>query len=113
MSVNFKLIGTRICEIRKSKGITQMELAEMVDVSEGYISLIEHGKKKVSLTCLIKIALVLDSSVDDFLIGNQKKSKLDYQAELEELFADCSIHEKRIIFETITELKKSIRRNRD
>lgn len=111
MSVNFKLIGTRIQEVRKSKGITQMELAELVEVSEAYISMIEHGKKRVSLTCLVRIGVALESSVDAFLIGNQKRDRLDYQFELEELLLDCTTYEKRIIFETVCSLKSSLKRN--
>ena len=53
--IDFKLIGEKIKNIRNEKKITQEELAEMAEISVGYISNIETAKKKVSLTTIIKI----------------------------------------------------------
>lgn len=43
--VNYKTIGAKIRKLRKSKGLTQERLAEMVDVSAAYIGHIERAKK--------------------------------------------------------------------
>ena len=58
--IDFKLIGEKIKNIRNEKKITQEELAEMAEISVGYISNIETAKKKVSLTTIIKICNALD-----------------------------------------------------
>ena len=43
--IDFKLIGEKIKNIRNEKKITQEELAEMAEISVGYISNIETAKK--------------------------------------------------------------------
>lgn len=70
-----------------------------------FLNLMNDPQKK---HCLVRIGVALESSVDAFLIGNQKKNRLDYQFELEELLLDCTTYEKRIIFETVCSLKSSV-----
>lgn len=53
-------LGKQIKIARKKKGVKQYELAELVNVSQNYISLIENGKKIPSMSVLQKIAAVLD-----------------------------------------------------
>ena len=64
MSVNFKHIGRRIKELRVQKSMSQAELAEQIDMSVPYISLIENAAKKPSLSALILIADTLGVTVD-------------------------------------------------
>lgn len=58
-------IGRRIALIRKEKGYTQMELAEMVDLSTNYLSDIERGKSSARLDKLVAIMDALQCSADD------------------------------------------------
>jgi DNA-binding XRE family transcriptional regulator len=58
-----------IAKIRKRKGLTQMELAELVGVNRFHISKIERGKRMPSVKLLIKIADVLNVSLDDLLMS--------------------------------------------
>ena len=67
----YKKIGKRIDKIRKDVGISQKELAEKIGVTPSEITYIKRGKRKISLLLLIKIAKVLDVSVD-YLIGISK-----------------------------------------
>ena len=110
--LNYGLIGKRVREIRKRKGLSQIELAELADVCESYISNIESGKKKASLSILVAIANVLDASMDELLIGNQISRRLEYQTEINEIIDSCNRYEKRIIFETMLSLRASLRENR-
>ena len=112
MSINAKLIGKRIKEVRTAKKIPQMILAEKCEVCDSYISYIECGRKKPSLEMIVKIAKELDTSVDSLLEGNQNTYSGIYEKELGELLSDCSPYEKRIIYETIHSLKESIRQNK-
>ena len=59
-------ISERLKEMRKSKGLTQRELADKAGVSESYICQIENGKM-VSLTKLDKLAEVLGCKVKDLV----------------------------------------------
>jgi len=57
-----------IASIRKQKGLTQIELAELVGVNRFHISNIERGKASPSVKLLIKIANVLNVSLDDLFL---------------------------------------------
>ena len=51
-----KLIGDKIMNMRKQKGLTQAELANKLKVSQQMVSYIESGKENFSLLTLKKIA---------------------------------------------------------
>ena len=53
-------LGLNITYYRRAQTLTQMQLADRVNVSSCYISQIERGLKTVSLPTLMKIADVLD-----------------------------------------------------
>ena len=65
--VNFSLIGKRIQQKRKQQNKTQENLAEYLDVSVGYVSLIERGKTKISLETLARISDFLTCSVSELI----------------------------------------------
>lgn len=52
---------------REYRGLTQKQLAEKVDVSEPYISMIEAGERTGTKSILKKIALALSVDVDDII----------------------------------------------
>jgi len=49
-------LGNRVRSLRKERGLTQVELAEMLGVDRSYLSEIETGKKDPSLRVLKTIA---------------------------------------------------------
>lgn len=65
--LNFKKIGLKIKERRQSLKITQEFIANELDVNPSHISNIECGRANPSLTALIKIANILQCSVDYFI----------------------------------------------
>ncbi|MBP3323786.1 MAG: helix-turn-helix transcriptional regulator [Clostridia bacterium] len=62
-------IGERIKNSRETKGITQEQLAELIDVSPQYISDLERGVVGASLETIKKICLVLTVSCDYLFFG--------------------------------------------
>ena len=111
MNVNFKLIGKRIQEVRKQQEMTQAELAALTDMSDSYISYIETAKKQASLEALVRISNALGITVDELLSGNQLHNPTDYQTDIELLMEDCSLLERRFIYELISVAKYIIRNN--
>lgn len=67
--LDFKMIGSKIKERRQSVGITQESIANALDVNPSHISNIENGRANPSLTVLVKIANILQCSVDYFISG--------------------------------------------
>lgn len=111
MNVNFVLIGKRVRETRKQQKITQNQLAEMTELSVGYISHVETAKKKASLSALINIANALGITLDELLTGNQFYNPTDYQTDIDLVMSDCSALEKRMIYELICSAKSILRNN--
>jgi transcriptional regulator with XRE-family HTH domain len=55
-----KKLGTRIKEVRKSRGLSQERLAEKVDISPRYLSRLEVGQQMPSIETLAGLAEALD-----------------------------------------------------
>ena len=53
---NKKLLGKRIKELRKAKGYTQEQLAELIDIETCSLSSIEIGRHYPSMPTIVKIA---------------------------------------------------------
>ncbi len=67
--MDFVTIGSKIRSRRKALGITQEYIAGILDVNASHISNIECGRAHPSLTALVRIANILQCSVDCFLDG--------------------------------------------
>lgn len=65
-SHEFKMLGLNIAYYQKSKDLTQIELAEELDISRTHMSRIELGLVGVSLDVLFAIADILDVPVYKF-----------------------------------------------
>ncbi|WP_084013759.1 cupin domain-containing protein [Leisingera methylohalidivorans] len=59
-------LGEDIRDLRKSKGLTLGKLAELTGLSTGFISQIERGQNRPSVTALFKISRALGVSVSWF-----------------------------------------------
>ncbi len=55
-----KLVGLRMKELRKSKGLSQEQLAEKADINPKYLSRMERGTENPTLDMLIKLTGALD-----------------------------------------------------
>lgn len=64
-----KIFGKRVAEVRKSRGVTQQELAEDIGMSVVAIAYIETGKRWARLGTLNKIAKSLKVNVSDLFQG--------------------------------------------
>lgn len=51
-----KIIGDAIRHHRKRAGLTQEELAELVDLNPKYLGEVERGEKIISIEALLRIA---------------------------------------------------------
>ena len=67
---------TRIQELRKSKKVTQNELADAVNVTGQTIISLENGKYKASLVLAHKIAQFFDVTIEDIFIFNEKDENI-------------------------------------
>ncbi len=92
--------------------MTQEKLAEASGLSDAYISKVERGAR-ASLETLLQIANVLDVTLSDIVVGNQKKTGSDMSSEFIQLIADCNNYERRMIYEIAEATKESLLRHRE
>ena len=69
------MIGKRLKEVRKSKKLTQAELAQMVGVSVSTVKKWEQDQVDPNTAALISIAVALNVSID-YLFGNTPETDL-------------------------------------
>lgn len=60
-----KALGKRIQKLRKQKGFTQEELADVLGFSRVYMGYIEQGRETPSLKLLIKLARKFGVKVEE------------------------------------------------
>lgn len=77
LNLDYVAIGTRIKQRRKQLSLTQKQLAELVNLSEGSISRYEHGKvEDATMTKLRDFAEALHVS-PSWLIGIKEQSEFE------------------------------------
>lgn len=101
--LNYELLGQQIRKQRKAKKYTLEQLAEKLDVSTTFIGQIERAKGIPSLETLVKIANVLEISVDSLLFGdlNTKSGNTHFIEQLSCLTEDFSQREKDLLLKHI------------
>lgn len=62
--LNLKMLGKKVREERLKKDMTQFALAEEVGVSQNFLGDVERGLKAPSITTSIRLANVLEISLD-------------------------------------------------
>ena len=105
MDIDYKAIGQRIREQRKSRKLTQCTLAELSSVEPSNISHIERGATKLSLPTLINIANALETTLDSLVYDSLKSSRHISSDLINKEIADCSDEELKAIVKIIKTTK--------
>ena len=109
MAIDAKAMGKRIKAARQKAGLTQEQLAEIIDVSVVHISNMESGTGNPSLNTLVNIANVLGVSTDELLCDSVVFCKPVFQKEMNENVADCNDFELRVLTYILKSAKAAIR----
>lgn len=70
MKLDYTEIGQRIARRRKELGLRQAEVCERADINYKYLSCIERATSIPSLEVIMRLALALDTTPDEFLVGS-------------------------------------------
>lgn len=70
MELDYSEIGKRIACRRKALGLKQTEVCERAGINDKYLSCIERATSIPSLEVVMRLALALDTTPDEFLIGS-------------------------------------------
>ena len=63
-------LGTRLCQMRKSQGLSRRSLSERSGVSPRYLAKVEAGDGNISIGLLIKLAAALEQPLEHFLMAD-------------------------------------------
>lgn len=70
MELDYSEIGRRITRRRKELGLRQVQVCEKAGINDKYLSCIERATSIPSLEVLMKLAIALDTTPDEFLVGS-------------------------------------------
>lgn len=73
MELDYSEIGKRIARRRKELGLKQVEVCERAGINDKYLSCIERATSIPSLEVVMRLALALDTTPDEFLVGNVRR----------------------------------------
>lgn len=100
------MLGSKIRDIRKSKGLSINKVSKASGVSLGYLSDLENNKSKnPSMDTLKKIATVLEVSVNDFFSNEDNKNEMLTIKEQEKLDKEAQ--------DLVNELTLSLSKNKE
>ena len=68
----YQYLGANVYRLRKQRGLTQFELAAYIGCNQKYISQIETGAAKASVSICYKIANTFSVSVDSLFTDPEK-----------------------------------------
>ena len=71
----FRALGVQVTTLRKSRGMTQAELARAIGVSQQAVWAYELGERRISVLMLAKLAKVFSTSVED-IVGLSKPVRM-------------------------------------
>ena len=70
-------MGMFLKELRKAKGLTQEQLAEVLNVSNRTVSRWETGSNMPDISMLVEIAEFYDVSIPEIIYGERKSENMD------------------------------------
>ena len=70
--VFFKQLGKRISILRKEGGLTQVQLADIFNISQQHMAAIEMGRRKATASAIPSLAQIFGVTTDE-LLGLQDK----------------------------------------
>lgn len=100
--MDYYAIGQRIRKYRKAKGLSQEQLAEMVDISTTHMSHIETGNTKLSLQVFVDLAEALQVNVDSLLTDVNMTNKQQTYQEIMDILDQCTPAQAQALKEIIS-----------
>jgi transcriptional regulator with XRE-family HTH domain len=94
--------GERLEQIRRSRGLKQVELAELIDVKASYVSVLERGFKGAPSK------FVLKKIIDKLKLSEKEKSLLLYDAAITDFSFKIPPGTTRSEFELLHKLKEHL-----
>ena len=101
MKTTKKLLGARIKELRKARGLSQDRLSEKVGIDPKHLSRIEVGNSYPSLDTLEKIAQALGVQAKDLFEFVQERTNKELQGSITTMLKEASPENLRTILKVV------------
>lgn len=85
MELDYSEIGRRIARRRKQLNLKQSQLSEIIDISTPYMSNIERAVSIPSTEVIMRLAVALDTTPDEFLVGTSRWPEEEWKTVAEQL----------------------------
>lgn len=69
MELDYTEIGKRIARRRKELHLRQVQVCELAEINDKYLSCIERATSIPSIEVIMKLAIALETTPDEFLVG--------------------------------------------
>ena len=99
--ISFEHISHRLRELRIARGLTQEYIANKLDINPSHISNIENNRVKVSLTTLVNMRNILDTTVDYVLSDSYNDTESPLNQEILKELSNCDNEKKEKILKII------------
>ena len=110
---NAARFGEKLKKHRLKKHLSQMELAEKIDLQTSSVSHLENGTHSPSLETLLRLSLVLEVGIDEMLYDSLpavREHHLD--KDIQNLFTGCSAEEKELLLRILQTVKQTLKERR-
>ena len=111
--IEWRILGERIADMRISRGITQIRLAEMTGISRVYIGYIEQGRRCGTILTYLDIVSALGYTLNDLVSEVRPDAVQLLASDLCRELSGCSADEKDSIVRIFREMLNMIRMFRD
>lgn len=101
MKTTKELLGARIKELRKARGLSQNQLSEKIDIDPKHLSRIEVGNSYPSLDTVEKIAKALGVEIKDLFEFVHQVSGKELTENINRLLKESDEEKLRLIFKII------------
>lgn len=107
-------VGERIRAIRKAKGLTQQQLAELSGLDDAYIGSVERGERNFSIDTLEKILKGLNTPANDlFYDSDSTTHKSDFVHSRREAIDEYSVILSQLNVKQHTALRRILNEIKD
>ncbi len=72
-TAEYEVVLDLLRTLREQKGVTQTELAQLLEQSQSYVSKVERGDRRLDVIQLRTICLTLGSNLPDFIAELEKR----------------------------------------
>ncbi|MCW9699529.1 MULTISPECIES: helix-turn-helix domain-containing protein [unclassified Avibacterium] len=98
-------IGQAIAKYRQAVGLTQAQLAEILDISNDAVSRMERGKSVPNILRLLELSEIFHCEIADLLTSSSNRS-MDQARQLEQLLHGLDSYERAELITIIERMLK-------